>query len=55
MAKKPTGTETPAHKCDWNHQGSSKLMESEAGLQAVKEMAKQGTPMQLIEVLEIIR
>lgn len=49
------GLKPPAHKCVWNHQGSSKLMESEAGLQAVKEMAKQGTPMQVIEVLEIIR
>lgn len=39
----------PVHKCVWNHHGSSKSMESEAGLQAVQEMANQGTPVQIIE------
>lgn len=39
----------PAHKCVWNHHGSSKSMESEAGLQAVQEMANQCTPVQIIE------
>lgn len=35
------GMKPPAHKCVWNHHGSSKSMESEAGLQAVQEMANQ--------------
>lgn len=43
------GMKPPAHKCVWNHHGSSKSMESEAGLQAVQEMANQCTPVQIIE------
>ena len=39
----------PPHKCVWNHHASAKMMESEAGLQAVKEMAAQGTPIEIIE------
>ncbi|KAK3085406.1 hypothetical protein FSP39_002859 [Pinctada imbricata] len=37
------------HRCVWNHKGSSRLMESEAGVEAVKEMNDQGTPIAVIE------
>ncbi|KAK3100488.1 hypothetical protein FSP39_020887 [Pinctada imbricata] len=37
------------HRCVLNHKGSSRLMESEAGVEAVKEMNDQGTPIAVIE------
>lgn len=33
----------------WNHKGSARAMESEAGLQAIKDMIQQGTPVGIIE------
>lgn len=33
----------------WNHEGSARAMESEAGLQAIKDMIQQGTPVGIIE------
>ena len=37
------------HRCVWNHKGSSKLMESTAEIQAIKEMISQKTPVEVIE------
>lgn len=37
------------HRFVWNHKGSARAMESEAGLQAIKDMIQQGTPVGIIE------
>lgn len=37
------------HRCVWNHRGSSKLMEGTSGIQAIKEMMLQKTPVEVIE------
>ena len=43
------GTRAPPHRCVWNHNGSARSMESQAGLEALKSMSDQGTPVQVIE------
>ncbi|VDI62817.1 Hypothetical predicted protein [Mytilus galloprovincialis] len=35
--------------CGWNHRGPARLMESQAGLEEVREMIEQGTPIKTIE------
>lgn len=37
------------HRSVWNHRGSSKLMEWTSGIQAIKEMMSQKTPVKVIE------
>lgn len=36
-------------RCVWNHTGSARAMESEAGLRDIKDMIQQGTPVEIIE------
>eukprot|EP00105_Crassostrea_gigas_P029783 XP_011451830.1 PREDICTED: uncharacterized protein LOC105345397 isoform X2 [Crassostrea gigas] len=43
------GVPVREHRCVWNHKGSARAMESEAGLQAIKDMIQQGTPVGIIE------
>ncbi|CAG2230218.1 unnamed protein product [Mytilus edulis] len=43
------GRKPRPHRCVWNHRGSARLMESQAGMQAVKELLEQGTPVKTIE------
>lgn len=43
------GQKIRSHRCVWNHKGSAKMMESEIGLLALKEMSSQGTPVEIIE------
>lgn len=43
------GQRIRSHRCVWNHNGSARMMESEAGLLALKEMSSQGTPVEIIE------
>lgn len=43
------GVPAREHRCVWNHRGSARAMESEAGLQAIKDMIQQGTPVGIIE------
>ncbi|XP_076088707.1 uncharacterized protein LOC143059102 isoform X2 [Mytilus galloprovincialis] len=43
------GRKPKPHRCVWNHRGSARLMESQAGLEAVREMMEQGTPIKTIE------
>ena len=43
------GQKVRNHRCVWNHNGSSKLMETTAGIQAIKEMISQKTPVEVIE------
>ncbi|XP_061167894.1 uncharacterized protein LOC133176848 [Saccostrea echinata] len=37
-----TGLKVREHRCVWNHKGSARAMESEAGLKAIKDMIQQG-------------
>ena len=38
-----------AHRCVKNHVGSAKLMECESGVQGIKELAEEGTPVEILE------
>jgi phage protein U len=50
MVEKPrSGVKVRSHGWVWNHYGSAKITESEAEIQAIKEMASQGTPVNIIE------
>lgn len=43
------GMKPRPHRCVWNHRGSARLLESRAGLEAIKEMMQHGTPVKVIE------
>lgn len=43
------GVKVREHRCVWNHRGSARAMESEAGLKAIKDMIQEGTPVDVIE------
>jgi hypothetical protein len=43
------GEKVRKHRCVWNHHGSAKMIECNSGIQGVKELAKEGTPVDIIE------
>ncbi|VDI43935.1 Hypothetical predicted protein [Mytilus galloprovincialis] len=47
--RKRPGRKPKPHRCVCNHRGSARLMESQAGIEAVREMMEQGTPIKTIE------